>query len=99
MLADLVEGARLPTVEAEAQTEDLPFALVQGDQHLADLARQQRGRRRLEGRYRRAVLDNVTELGVAVFAQRLRERERLGGMAEDLDHLLLFELEVGGQLG
>ncbi len=98
MLADLVEGAWLSAVEAEAQTEDLPLALVQRHQHLADLTREQRGGRRLERRYGRSVLDNVAELGVTVLAQRLRQRERLGSVPEDLDHLFLFELEVGGEL-
>ena len=36
---------------------------------------------------------------VTAFAQWLRQRERLGGVSQDLGDLLLFELQVGGQLG
>jgi hypothetical protein len=62
MLGDLVEGAGLAPVQAEAQPEDLPLALVEGDEHLVDLVRQKcRGDRG-------AVLHSVAELGVAVVA-------------------------------
>src|SRR5579859_7809324 len=37
VFADLVEGAGLTPVETEAQSQDLPLALVEGDQHLGHL--------------------------------------------------------------
>ncbi len=99
VLAHLVEGPGLTPVEAEAQAQDLPLALVEGHEHLVDLARQQGGRGGVEGRHRGAVLDDITELGVPVLTERLGQRERLGGVAEDLGDLLLLELQVGGELG
>jgi len=53
----------------------------------------------LEGRDGGPVLDHVARFGVAVFPERLRKRGRLGRVAEDLDHLLLFEPEVVGPFG
>ena len=46
-----------------------------------------------------AVLDHITEFGVAVFAQRLGERQRLGGEAKRLDDLLFRHLDLGGEFG
>ena len=66
MLAHLVKGARLAPVQAESQPEDLALALVQGDEHLVDLAGEQGGGGGVERRNRRPVLDHVAELGVAV---------------------------------
>ena len=61
--------------------------------------REQGGGGGVEGGDRGAVLDHVAQLGVAVLAQRLGERQRLGRVAEDLGDLLLLQLQVGGQLG
>src|ERR1700677_1721622 len=61
MLPDLVEGARLAPVQPEAQPEDLPLTLVQGDQHLGDLADEQGRGGRFERRDRGVVLDHVSE--------------------------------------
>ena len=71
MLADLFERARLAAVETEAQLQDLALALVERRQQAGDLLGQQRGGGDLERRLGRTVLDDVTELGVAVLAQRL----------------------------
>src|SRR5580658_9052381 len=98
VLAHLVEGAGLAPVEAKAQPEDLPLALVQGDQHLGHLTGEQRGGGGVERRNRGAVLHDVAQLGIAVFPQGLGERKRFGGMAQDLGDLLLFQLQVRGQL-
>ena len=97
MLADLFEGARLAAVEAEAQLQDLALALVERREQAGDLVGQQRRGRHLERRLGRAVLDDVTELGVAVFAQRLGQRQRLGGEAQRLGHLVLGHLDVLGR--
>src|SRR5581483_11520387 len=84
VLAHLFERARLAAVEAEAQLQDLALALVERGQQPGDLLGQQRGGGDFEGRLRGAVLDDVAELGVAVLAQRLGERQWLGRKAQGL---------------
>ena len=69
MLADFIEGAGLAPVQTETQPKDLPFPLIEGDKHLVDLARQQGRGRGVERGDGRAVLDDVTELGVAVLTE------------------------------
>ena len=99
VLADLFERARLSPIEPEAQGEDLALALVQRRQQLLDLGRQQRGGRDLERRLGRAVLDDVAQLRVTVLAQRLGQRQRLGGEAQRLGHLVFRHLDLGRELG
>ena len=70
-----------------------------GAEQLLDLVGQQRGGGHLERRLGRAVLDDVAELGVAVLAQRLRQRQRLGREAQRLGDLVLGHLDLGGELG
>src|SRR5690606_3026940 len=70
VLADLFEGARLATIEPEAELQDLALALVERSQQAGDLFRQQRSGGDLERRLGRTILDDVAELGVAVFTQR-----------------------------
>ena len=53
----------------------------------------------LEGRLGRAVLDHVAQLGVAVLAQRLGQRQRLGPEAQGLDELVLGHLDLDAELG
>src|SRR3546814_11308880 len=78
VLPDLFEGAGLATVEAEAQLQDLALAVVEGGEEPVDLLGQQRGGGDLEGGLGGAVLDDVAQLGVAVFAPRLGQREEIG---------------------
>ena len=99
VLADLFEGAGLATVEAEAELEDLALAVVERGEEPVDLLGQERGGGHLEGRLGGAVLDDVAELGVAVLAQRLGERQRLGGEAQRLGDLVLRHLDLGRELG
>ena len=99
MLADLFEGAGLATVEAEAELQDLALAVVERGEEPVDLLGQERGGGHLEGRLGGAVLDDVAELGVAVFPQRLGERQRLGGEAQRLGDLVLRHLDLGRELG
>src|SRR4051812_39761601 len=70
VLAGLFERARLATIETEPQLQDLPLALVERGEQTSDLLGQQRGGGNLERRLGRTVLDDVAELGVAVFTQR-----------------------------
>ena len=55
--------------QAEPQPQDLPLALVQRAEQAGNLVRQQRGGGHLEGGLSRAVLDHITQLGVAVLPQ------------------------------
>src|SRR4029079_17154265 len=84
VLPDLLQRAWLAAVETEAQLEDLPLALVERGEQAGDLLGQQRGGGHLERRLGRAVLDDVAELGVAVFPERFGEREALGPRATAL---------------
>src|SRR5271169_2494422 len=98
VLADLLEGARLAAVEAEAQAQDLALALVERREQPADLLGQDRDRGRFEGGLRGAVLDDVTELGVTVLAQRLGQAEGLCAEAKRLDELVLGHLALDAEL-
>ncbi len=82
VLTDLFERAGLAPIETEAQLQDLALTLVERAEQPGDLLGQQRRRRDLEGRFGRAVLDDVAELGVAVLAQGLGQRQRLGREAQ-----------------
>ena len=99
MLADLFEGAGLTAVEPEAELQDLALALVERSEQPGDLLGEQCGGGHLEGRLGRTILDDVTELGVTVLAERLRERERFGREAERLGDLVLGHLDFGRELG
>ena len=99
VLAHLLERAGLAAVEAEAEAEDLALPLVERGEQAGDLLGEQCGGGHLEGGLGRAVLDDVTQLGVAVLTERLGQRERLGREAQRLGDLVLGHLEVGRQLG
>ena len=99
MLPDLFERARLAAVETEAQLQDLPLALVERRQQSGDLLGQERGGGHLERRLGRTVFDDVTEFGIAVFAQWLRQRQRLGREAQGFGDLVLRHLDFLGQFG
>ncbi len=70
-----------------------------GESSRADLVGQQRDGGSVEGRLGATVLDHVAQLGVAVLAQRRRQRERVGREPQRLGDLGLGHLEVSGQLG
>ena len=82
VLTDRSQRPRLAPVEPEAQRQDLPLALIERGQQTGQRRREQRRGGDLERALRRAVLDHIAELGVAVLAQRLRQRQRLGGKAQ-----------------
>ena len=75
------------------------LALVERREQAADLLGEERDGRGLERGLGRLVLDHVAELGVAVLAERLGQREGVGGEAHRLGDLGLGHLEVGGELG
>src|ERR1700744_4096986 len=70
-LADLVEGAGLAVGQAEAQAYDAGFALGKRLEHRLQLVLQQREAHGINRDHGFAVLDEVTELAVALVADGL----------------------------
>src|SRR5919205_3276327 len=96
--ADLLERPRAPAGEAEAHLDDLALALRQRRQRAVDVLLAQVLRGDLERRLGRLVLHEVAELGLVLLADRLLERDRLLGHAQDVADLALGALELGGDL-
>ena len=72
--ADVFEGPDLPgAIETETHAQDLLLALIERLEQLLDRGRHHLDRGHVEGRLGGAVLDDVTQFGVAVFAQGLGE--------------------------
>src|SRR3954452_13658160 len=76
-LADLVEGAGLPVGQTEPQPDDAGLALRQRLQHAGQLVLHEREAHRVDRDDRLGVLDEVTELAVALVADGLVEADRL----------------------
>src|SRR5690606_2329912 len=95
---DLLERARLPVLEAEAEADDLLLPLVEllegGEHRLVEHP----ARRDLGRRIGLEVLDEVAEVGVVLLAHRRVERERVERDAEDLPDPLGSHVDLGGQL-
>src|SRR3954464_12489119 len=96
--ADLLERPRPAAGETEAHLDDLALALRQGGQRAMDVLLAQVLRGDLERGLRRLVLDEVAELGLVLLADRLLERDRLLGHAQDVAHLARRALELLGDL-
>jgi hypothetical protein len=99
VLTHLYQRPRLTPVEPEAEPEDLPLALVERSQQTSERRWEQCRRGELERALGRAVLDEIADLGVAIFAHRLRQRQRLGGEAQHPDDLGLGHRDLAGELG
>src|SRR5262245_14293447 len=97
-LADLLERARLRSVEAVAQLDDASLALGKGRQSELDVLAPKRQRGRVERRLRGLVRHEVTEGGVLLLADRLLERDGELRHPQDLPHLLDVDLELLGDL-
>src|SRR5579872_2920672 len=69
--ADLLEGARFAAVEAKPEPDDLPFPLIEADQHLRHFTGQQGGCGGLERGHGPSVFEHVAELGVGVVPEWL----------------------------
>src|SRR5205085_6457719 len=96
--ADLLERARLLTLEPEPKLDHLPLARRERGERVVDVAAPQRERRRVERRLRLLVLDEVPELGLLLLADRLLQRDRQLRHAQDLPHLVRRHLELGRDL-
>src|SRR5659263_630755 len=97
-LADLVERLGLTVGQTEAHRDDARLALGERVEDLVELLLQEReahGVRRDDGL---GVLDEVTELAVAVLAERGVQRDGLAAVLLDLHDLLGGHVELLGQL-
>src|SRR5258708_33132576 len=83
-LADLFEGPGLTTVESEPESEDLALAFIQRLQEPRDLLREEPLRLRLERRFGGGIAHHVGQHPVALPAQRLRQRERVARVHDDV---------------
>src|SRR5881275_1933608 len=77
LLTDLLQRARMPVRQTEPQLDDALLPLGQRVQDRVELLLQQDERRRVDRDDRVAVLDEVTEIAVFLFADRRLERHRL----------------------
>src|SRR5580693_2841277 len=97
-LADLVQGLGLAVGQAEPHRDHARLALGQRVEHRVQLFLQQGEADRLAGLDRLGVLDQVTELAVAVLAERSVQRDRLAAVLLHLDDLLRGHVQLDGQL-
>ena len=96
--AHLLQRVRALAGEAEAHLDHLALALGQRGQRAAQVLPAQVLGGLLERRLGGLVLDEVTELGVVLLADRLLQRDRLLGHAQHVAHLAHGGLELGGDL-
>src|SRR6478736_3806567 len=94
LLADLLEGAGTPVLEAEPELEHAPLATGQRVKDRLDLLLEELMRRRLGRGERAPVLDEVAEVGVLLLADRGLERDRLLRDLDDLADLLGRDLDL-----
>src|SRR5580765_6995001 len=92
--ADLLERARLRAREPEAELDYLAVAVRQRGQSVLDVLAAQLDLRGVERRLGLLVLDEVAELGLFLLADRLLERDRVLGHAQDVAHLRGRHLEL-----
>ena len=98
MLPDLFERARLAAVETEAELQDLALSLVERGEQASNFLGEERRGRNFEGRVGTAS-STTSPSSASPFAQRLGERQRLGGEAKRLGDLLFRHLDLGGEFG
>ena len=77
--------------------DGFPVAAVKERQQTGDLLWEEGRGGNLERRLGRTVLDDVAELCVAVFAQRLAERQGFGSKSQSLGDLVFGHLDFFGQ--
>src|SRR5215211_8009940 len=95
---DLLERPRTPAGEAEAHLDDLALALRQGGEGAVHVLLAEVLGGDLERRLGRLVLDEVAELRLVLLADRLLERDRLLGHAQDVADLARRALEFARDL-
>src|SRR5438093_7561967 len=93
VLPHLRKGAGLALVETEAQLENAALALVEVLQHLSDVLALKSSGRLLEGKLGVGVLEEVTQLGVAVVTHRKVDGDGVG--RDGQGQLDLLDVETG----
>src|SRR6185295_14520816 len=96
--ADLLERARLRAREPKAELDHLAVALRQRGERVLDVLTTELDLRGVERRLGLLVLDEVAQLGLLFLADRLLERDRVLGHAQDVAHLRGRHLELGRDL-
>src|SRR5918999_123352 len=92
LLADLLQGARLPRDEPETQRQHPSLTLGEKAENAPKILLAQDRGGRLEGRLGFVVGDEVRQLGVLLVAHGLVQREGLGKDPKGLLHLLGFHV-------
>ena len=95
---DLFQRVRTRAGEAEAHLDDFPLTLRQRVQRPPHVLLAEVLRGHLEGRLGGFVLDEVTQLGLFLFADRLLEGDRLLRHPQDVAHLAHRALQLVGDL-
>src|SRR5256886_8083754 len=97
LLADLLQRVVGGHLDAEAHAQPLGLARRERVEHFFRHVAQAGEGRRVGGRERRLVLDEIAEVRVVVVADRRLHRDRLLGDLEDLADLLLGHLHARGE--
>ena len=98
LLTDFLERLGSSAVEAETQPHDLLLAVGQLSEHLGHGVVQHHPRRRVGRAVDRLVLDEVTEVGLVLVADRRIERQRVLRVAQQLTHTIRLQLHLLGDL-
>ena len=94
LLADLLERAGTPVLEAEPELQHAPLAAGERVEDRLDLLLEQLMRGGLGRRQRAAILDEVAEVGVLLLTDRRLQRDRLLRDLDDLADLLGRDLDL-----
>ena len=92
----VLRGELIAGLRDAADLSDSGESAVRGEQESAG---EQRGGGNLEGGIGGTILDHIAEFGVAILAQWLGQRQRLGGEAERFGDLVFRQLDLGRELG
>ena len=98
VLAHLFQGPWLPTIETETQPQNRRHAVIERREQASDLVDEQRLGRRLEWRCGTGVSDDIAEVRVPVFVQRVGQRQGLGPPPEHIGEGLECQFRLRRQL-
>src|SRR6266508_1433077 len=96
--SDLVEGARMLSVQSVPQLEHLTLPAVERPEDLPQRFLAERDLGLLVGQRQVLVRDEVAELGLVLVANRLLEGDGRLGATADLLHLVAGEIEIAADL-
>src|SRR6188508_806068 len=98
LLADFLERVVGIHVDTEAHAQDLGFARREAGEHRVRRLAQRLGRRGVDRRFDRRILDEIAEMRILVVADRRLHRDRFFRDLEHLADLVLGHLHTYGQL-